>query len=235
MKNRFNLWKVIAIISFCVIAFLIVIMAAFGGKKPETASTAAVYTSNPEYGARLSMFELNTSHADVVFVGDSLTERANLNEFFPDTDLLNRGINSDTTEGVLDRISEVAVHDPEKVFLMIGVNDIRMGVDADDTSENMRAILAYLEESLPDCEIFVQSILPAENISSDDIEYLNGVYASLADGSDQCTYVDLYPLYLDKRGNIISDYYGSDGLHLSGEGYRVWFDEIEQYIYASDG
>ena len=51
---------------------------------------------------------------DVVFVGDSLTERVKWNELFPHLQTKNRGISSDTTEGVLARLDSVVQTEPKK-------------------------------------------------------------------------------------------------------------------------
>lgn len=54
---------------------------------------------NLKYEARVSTFKLNTSETDIVFVGDSITAYIDWNEFFPSSNLLNRGIEGDTWGG----------------------------------------------------------------------------------------------------------------------------------------
>ena len=44
---------------------------------------------------------------DVVMIGDSLTDGAEWREIFPDQKIVNRGIDSDTTDGVLARLDEI--------------------------------------------------------------------------------------------------------------------------------
>jgi hypothetical protein len=78
---------------------------------------------------RLASFkELNkrAQKGGVVFVGDSITEGFPIDEILQcNKPMYNRGINGDTSIGVLDKLKE-EVFDliPSKVFLLIGTNDL---------------------------------------------------------------------------------------------------------------
>ena len=48
-------------------------------------------------------------------------------EFFQNSNIKNRGISGDITEGILYRISEITESQPLQVFLMIGTNDLAKG------------------------------------------------------------------------------------------------------------
>lgn len=56
----------------------------------------------------------------IIFLGDSITANAP----FYSKNLINRGINSDLTYGVLMRLDEIIKRNPKKVFIMVGINDI---------------------------------------------------------------------------------------------------------------
>ena len=82
----------------------------------------------PAQKMRASQFDLlPRPQAHVVFLGDSITEHGNWNEWFPATPLVNRGISGDTTAGVLARL-DTAIDNPLAVFLLIGTNDLAFGV-----------------------------------------------------------------------------------------------------------
>ena len=60
------------------------------------------------YFARTNEFKIYNRHAKpggVVFVGDSLTQRYPLSDFYPGVHLYNRGIDGDTTEGLSKRLN----------------------------------------------------------------------------------------------------------------------------------
>src|SRR5207244_10058498 len=74
----------------------------------------------PYYRSRLAFFRQIVGDADVVMLGDSITEGMDWRELFPDVRILNRGIAGDTSAGVLNRLDEVIARHPKMVFLMIG-------------------------------------------------------------------------------------------------------------------
>lgn len=192
--------------------------------------TGGGYLDNTQYNAYLTMFELNPNLSEVVFLGDSITARGRFEEFFPETSVLNRGIGSDTSEGVLNRMEEVIGRQPGKIFLMIGINDLIRNKGYTEIVSNVRALVEEVDTRLPECTVFIQSVLPAINVSQDKIKNLNGEYKNLAEEYPSCHYIDLYSLFLNGTGSMEEGYYSPDGVHLNGNGYEVWIRETERLI-----
>lgn len=92
----------------------------------------------------------------IVFLGDSITKRFNLEEYFPDLSVLNRGIFNDTSLGVINRL-EININNLniEKIFLMIGYNDLEFRMNT-NIIENISNILSKTKSR----KIYVQSLLP---------------------------------------------------------------------------
>jgi len=97
------------------------------------------YTDNASYIQRKTQFELMPErNTDIVFLGDSITARFEWQEYFSDLTVTNRGIDSDVTEGVLNRLDTVENQHPEKIFLMIGINDIMHKLPPDVSMQNYK-------------------------------------------------------------------------------------------------
>lgn len=190
------------------------------------------YQDNAQYIQRESMFEMcPVQKADIVFVGDSITARGEWQEFFPDQVVLNRGIDSDVTEGVRNRLSVIIEAQPKKIFLMIGINDLRQGISSETTLNYYGQILDDLTAALPDCEVYVQSILPVHSstgIPNKDVQTLNASIQELAIKHD-VTYVDIYSLLADED-NDLPKAYSIDGVHMTGEGYGIWVKALKPYV-----
>ncbi len=192
----------------------------FGGK-------TIISYGGPNYAQRKSLFEKLSEQKSIVMVGDSITAGCEWNELFSRNDIANRGINRDTTTGVLNRIDSVLKIHPSKVFLMIGTNDIGSGASTDIVVENYKKIILKLKSS---AALFVQSTLFRKKLEigiNTEIGVLNERIKSFC-LQNNVIYIDLNPAlapkgYLDKN-------YGTDGVHLNGEGYLVWKREIEQYF-----
>ena len=77
------------------------------------------------YETKLSFFRSMPNEAnEIIFLGDSLTELCDWNELLGKNNLKNRGIDGDVINGVIERIDEVVSSNPQKIFLMIGTNDL---------------------------------------------------------------------------------------------------------------
>src|SRR5262245_30731364 len=141
------------------IAILLIIFAAgllVGGWKSEIVrelkarlgvQDPLIDIQGPHYRSRLAFFRQIEGEADVVMLGDSLTEGVDWHDLFQGVRSLNRGIAGDTTAGILNRLDEVIGRRPKTVFLMIGVNDLQIGVPVSTISANIRSIVGALERN----------------------------------------------------------------------------------------
>jgi lysophospholipase L1-like esterase len=179
------------------------------------------------YQRRLAQFKQNTATADVIMLGDSITEWGNWEEQYPDINLLNRGIAGDTSSGVLGRLDEVLVHRPRIVFLMIGVNDLTHRIPVTVVQENIAKIVGRLKATGASVAIesvlFVGRVAPASEYLNIEIARLNAFLRGIC-AEQSLTFVDLNQA-LSPEG-YMQPRYTTDGTHLSGEGYRAWRDQI---------
>ena len=170
---------------------------------------------------------------DIVFLGDSITEGGPWEELFPDLRVRNRGVGGDTSDGVLRRLEQVTRAQPDKVFLMIGTNDLFRGDSEDEIVAHIIEILEHLKQETPDTEVYLQSVLPRAASYRDRIEALNARLAEVAleHGSE---WIDLYPRFLDPETGAIRSELSNDELHLLGPGYALWRDQIEIAVRRGD-
>lgn len=188
------------------------------------------YENNASYVQRSTQFDmLPAQDTDIVFVGDSITARFEWDEYFTEYIVSNRGIDSDVTEGVYNRLDTIVSRTPEKIFIMIGINDIRQKIPTETTLAYYEKILDELTEKLPDCEIYVQSILPVHTstgINNTDVQSLNASLEALTERKGM-TYLDIYSAVVDKENNFT---HTVDGVHPTGEGYAIWTGILEEIL-----
>jgi lysophospholipase L1-like esterase len=170
---------------------------------------------------------------DIVFLGDSITEGGPWEELFPDLRVRNRGIGGDTSDGVLRRLEQVTRAEPDKLFLLIGTNDLYRGDSEDELVANIIEILDRLKQETPDTEVYLQSVLPRAADYRERIEALNARLAEVAleHGSE---WIDLYPHFVDPETGAIRAELSNDELHLLGPGYALWRDQIEIAVRRGD-
>lgn len=183
---------------------------------------------NDYYLARQSQFEiLNIKNGNIVFLGDSITNRSEWVEVFNNPDIKNRGIDGDTTSGILNRLNTITRGYPKKIFLMIGINDILHNDDKARILGNYKQILNEIRINSPDTIIYVESILPNNKIKSNrNVKFLNNELQKLSGG--KIIYIDLFDKFAEN--DKLSGRYTYDGTHLNGHGYLLWKKEIEKYV-----
>ena len=190
------------------------------------------------YYQKKSLFEqLPNTQNEIIFLGDSITDGCNWAELLQDPRVKNRGISGDVTDGVLDRLEEVTESRPQKIFLMIGINDLARGRSVDYVLNNIKRIYKAVKDKSSGTEIFIQSVLPVNpdftlfpdhvNKSREVIEVNQELIKICAHYELQ--YIDVYSHLIDKEDKLSSDY-TNDGLHLTGAGYIVWGNIVKKYL-----
>lgn len=170
---------------------------------------------------------------DNVFLGNSITEGFDLEQYFPGHETANRGIVGDHLDGLVERLGNSAVGlKPEKLFLMIGINDIGDRRSDDYLQKMFVTLIDTLMRSLPETDIFLHSILPTsprwKNCPPEQIKRINVFLAQLALDKG-IFYVNLYPYYLGDLERIDPSL-AKDGIHPNAEGYQIWADKIRHYL-----
>lgn len=174
----------------------------------------------------------------IVFVGDSITERANYAGIWPALAdrIVDRGIGGDKVGGgpylgVLDRLGDIAGARPRTIILMIGVNDILF---AKTPSEQLEACYAVLVAQLAGLlseprHLVLTTTLPAERGSENNrqIRRFNGVVRALAEAhgysfADTAAHLAMHRAASHRpASSTVASPFLADGLHLSPSGYRV--------------
>lgn len=165
----------------------------------------------------------------VIFLGNSITEVGNWRQLLGDTTILNRGIAGDVTFGILQRLDEITRHQPRRLFLLIGVNDLYKQVPDEVIIENIFTIVHRVKAASPKTEIFVTSILPLnpgfKNFPAgyDKGEHAVAINTQLQKYGERLGYrfLNIHPSFTDEQGRLIEKF-SVDGLHLNPAGYEHW-------------
>ena len=180
---------------------------------------------------QLNLSDLNAPV--IVFIGDSITKQFDLHELSQNSGavntniILNRGIFSDTTYGLINRIEDnVNNLNVQSLFLMIGYNDLKYRTN-DEIITNIQTILAASKAK----HKYIQSLLPVDvqrtNLN-DRIIHINERLINLA-ARHNYVYIDLYSEFRGPDTGI-SPELTYDGLHPNFQGYKIWFSAITPFL-----
>lgn len=190
------------------------------------------------YGQRATLFDmLPMDSQTIVMLGNSITNGCEWAELLGNANVVNRGISGDTVEGIQARLGSIIKAAPAKIFLMIGVNDVSHDLSADSIATSIGELVHRIRTESPATKLYLQSLLPV-NQSFERFRKLDGKEQVIRDINaklpaiaerEGATFINLYPLLADERGNLGSEY-TNDGLHLLAPAYLVWRDAIMPYI-----
>jgi lysophospholipase L1-like esterase len=167
----------------------------------------------------------------VLFAGDSLTEGGDWARFFPNIKTANHGIGWDTSDGLLMRAEVISENRPDKIFILIGTNDLAYNRTPAQIADTVRMLVTSLHGSESQARIYLQSVLPREAAAGAKIAGINAAYKAIADDLGRVTFIDLTPAFAAPDGTLRADL-TYDGLHLNQAGYEVWVSEIKGLVTA---
>lgn len=203
-----------------------------------TGSIASASDFGELYYQRASLFDaLGVDSTSIVMLGNSLTHGCEWHELFDNHRILNRGINGDIAEGISLRLDGILRGQPEKIFLLCGVNDVSHNLSADSIAEATEQIVRRIISESPHTKIYVQSLLPINN-SFNRYKRLIGKEQVIRDINKLnkamtqrygITWIELYDSFADDNGNLRNDL-TNDGLHLLAPGYMIWKEILLPYI-----
>jgi lysophospholipase L1-like esterase len=168
----------------------------------------------------------------IVFLGDSITDFWRLNEYFPDSDFINRGISGQITGEMLGRFkADVIDLKPEAVLILAGTNDLARGVNIVAIENNLSMIADLADRH--GIKIIFASVLPVSDYHKDQNPswerthdrspaLIRALNAWIKNVSQQRGYVycDYFSAMVDKDGQLTADL-ADDGLHPNSKGYRI--------------
>lgn len=204
-----------------------------------------IYQAYPHFYNRMIEFvnENNTiKNCDVCFVGDSLTEMMDVS-YFKDLKCVNRGIVSDKSAGILMTLDDRVIKtNPKTIFMLIGSNDICDGYTIKQIENNIKDIINYCKEKLPNVNFIISTVLPPCYYQANHVEQiypecrdilrikaLNEVILSLQDIKNNVKVFDGYSILADKNDSLELDD-TLDGVHLTKKAYEKLQSKIIEIL-----
>lgn len=183
---------------------------------------------------------------DVFFAGDSNILRGGFETDFAEYNCANLGVSSSTIKNWIkyNRFVEPGKYgkgDGKKLFLMVGVNSLILGIfDDDSVSVNAAlydTLIKEIKYKFPNLKLYLHSVLPVsknlewskKDMLTQNIKDFNKQIERIA-AENGATFIDLYPLYSDGDGWRKEGMDSGDGLHLAGSAYSIWYDAVRPYL-----
>ena len=184
------------------------------------------------YKAKKTIFEIMPNDTnEIIFLGNSITDYCDWYELFGKSNIKNRGIGGDVINGVINRLDEVTSSKPQKIFLMIGINDLGRKRSVNQILIDYEKLINEIIEKVPETELYIQSVLPTDNrerLQNTDVIKINNGLIELTKKYD-LTYINLFDLFKTTE-NKLNPEMTFDELHVNGKGYLIWKNAIIEYV-----
>lgn len=184
----------------------------------------SLYLKNSNYSKRVATFEQSSVvSAPIVFFGNSITFGGDWNTLLERDSIVNQGIVSDNTVGMLHRLRFVYQLKPTVCFVMAGINDIYADIPVEKIFDNYKKIIDTLRTK--NITPIIQSTLHVNpkwkraDLKNPEVKKLNALLSDYC-ADNSITFVDLNAV-LSTNG-VLNDEFTKDGVHLTPAAYSVW-------------
>lgn len=187
---------------------------------------------------------LAPAEGSILFIGNSITDMHCWPEVFKTSDgnylpIVNRGNSGTYSTEQSDNLESYLLNKPKKVFMMIGTNDLATSGGLNFSGEQILSYIKSIVERIrmrsPETKIYLYSILNNSTYNRVEATWLhtNDIIKAYVDAqnADWLTYIDLYDALTGVASGGVWSY---DNLHLTAAAYKVWCDNICQYLQEGE-
>ena len=183
--------------------------------------------------------------ATAAFLGDSRTDGFRLYSglkegiYFVSTgatveSVFTKAVKTDAGEMPLLDALAMMEPEPERIYVMLGVNELGW-VDSNDYYTQYGLLIDRLRQDHPDAEVILQTNMPVTRaqeakktyVCNSRIAVYNDIIRTLA-GEKNCPLVDTASAVADEEGFLRTEW-SSDGVHLNTKGCKVWLEYLRTH------
>jgi lysophospholipase L1-like esterase len=204
----------------------------------DLANAAVPYEQAPTEAAERVLFIGDSSAVGTGASDPTLTTAGRYGAEHPQAEVLNLGVNGSKTHELIPRLDALEGESFDLIVIQIGGNDIVRLTPTDEHEESLRGVLERAQ-GLTDTIVLLHSgnvgtspFFPFGTrwIWTRKTRAVRDMYLRVAPEYG-ARYVDLFAEKGEDRFALDPDrFYAPDNFHPSEEGYRVWYEEIENVL-----
>ena len=142
-----------------------------------------------------------------------------------------RGFGGSRMADVLHYVDRVIIaYEPRAVVIYEGDNDTWAGFSAETIVGQFEEIAARIHDALPETRIHIMSVKPsvARRTVWPEAQRTNRMLQAIAAGNDLIHYLDAASHMLRPNGEVMTDIFVEDNLHLNEKGTDIWAAAIRE-------
>lgn len=181
-------------------------------------------------------FVIDDNKEIVVFTGSSSIRMwSNVDDLFSEVNAINTGFGGSHFSDLIHYRDELIFkHNPDKIFIYEGDNDIADGKSPSEIIAGAAFLFAQIKTKLPEAKVYF--IAPKPSISRwhlhKEYEETIAMLKQFSSFDESVTFVNVWTPMLNENGEPKADIFIEDDLHMNSKGYEIWAKVIAPYVVA---
>jgi lysophospholipase L1-like esterase len=212
---------------------LFLVMAFFAGTMISNAQDPTRFQSQIEELVQKE-HQFETGKKLVLFTGSSsVLMWKDVAEYFPEYNVINNGFGGSHFSDLIYYYEElVPKYKPDYLFIYEGDNDIASDKKPWKILKEAKHLVDRVQQDLPKTKVVLISPKPsvARWHLRKNYRKLNKKLEKFAQKTDNLEYADVWTAMLDENGQVFTDVFLDDNLHMNKKGYDIWGKVIGRFL-----
>jgi len=196
-------------------------------------ATEPLQAQQPAFYKDIQQFKKQDSSAfppqnAILLVGSSsFTKWKDVQNYFPEYTIVNRGFGGSTLPDVIRYADEIIIpYHPKQVIVYCGDNDLASSdaITPQVVEERFKTLFNIIRTKLPEANIAFVSIKPSPSRQQlmDKMKKSNELIEAFLSGQKNTAFIDVFTPMLGADGKPMPDIFLEDNLHMNEKGYAIW-------------
>lgn len=204
-------------------------------------AAAPVQAQQPAFWNDIAAFKKQDSVAfpgtgKILFVGSSsFTKWTDVQAYFPNHPIINRGFGGSTLPDVIRYENEVIFpYQPKQVVIYCGENDVAADTNTTGTVvfERFKKLFTDIRTKMPGVPVMFVSLKPSPSrwhMRARTME-ANRLIKKYLKKKKHTRFIDVWDVMLNEKGEPREELFINDRLHMNADGYKIWQGLMEPYL-----
>lgn len=159
----------------------------------------------------------------------------NWQDYFPGKKMINRGFGGSSLPDVIRYADEVIFkYRPKQIIIYCGENDFAASdtVSVPTVVDRFKTLFAMIRAKYKRVPVAFVSMKPSPSRQKFLTKYVaaNAAIKDFLAAQKRTAYIDVYTPMLQPDGNVMTDIFKADNLHMNAKGYAIWKQVMEPYL-----
>jgi lysophospholipase L1-like esterase len=216
-------------------AFLLLFVSTFTFAQEKPAPAAPPFWNDMVRFKKLDETNKPQSGA-ILFVGSSsFTKWTDVQTYFPEYPIINRGFGGSTLVDVIRYAYDVILpYQPKQVIIYCGENDVASGQkpSANEVVTRFKTLYGIIRQNLPNATIDFVSLKPSPSRTQhfNTMKEVNKQIAAFLKKEKKAHFINVFDAMLDSEGKPMENIFLEDRLHMNAAGYAIWQKIMQPYL-----